>query len=466
MTLREAIEKIKSKEISGEELTREYLKRAHELNPKLNAYLNIFENAPGGLPCAIKDIIMVKGEKCTAGSKILENYVASYDATAIKKLRARGVSILGKTNMDDSAMGTTGEYSAYGPTLNPLDPTRVAGGSSSGTASAVAGGMAMFGYGSETGGSIRVPAAWCGLVGVKPSYGRVSRHGLIPMASSLDQIAPIANTVEDAAIALQMVAGHDALDSTSSDFPVPDYLKALTGDIKGLRVGVPKQFFNENLDKRIADSIWKAIGDLEKLGAIVDEVSLPMTDYALATYYVIVPAEVSANLARLDGIRYGYSVTSDEARVSSEEKKKLSLLDVYLQSRSEGFGKEVQRRIMIGTFTLSAGYYDAYYKKAQQVRTLIRRDMDIVFEDHDVIVGPTAPCMAPKLGEFKNPLDFYLADVYAVQVNLAGIPAISVPCDRGIIDGIEMPIGFQIIGKRFAEDTILRVAHAYEQSRK
>lgn len=394
---------------------------------------------------------MVVGEKCTAGSKILENYVASYDATVVQKLRDAGASIIGKANMDDSAMGSTGEYSAFGPALNPVDPTRVAGGSSSGPACAVASGMALFGYGSETGGSIRVPASWCGLVGVKPSYGRVSRHGLIAMASSLDQIAPIAKTVEDAALALQMVAGHDPLDSTTSHQKVPDYSGVLGKSIKGMRVAVPKEYFGAGLDEQIASGVRQAISELERLGAIVSEVSLPMTDYALPAYYVIVPAEVSSNLARLDGIRYGYFADGK------------NLLEVYEKSRSEGFGKEVQRRIMIGTYTLSAGYYDAYYKKAQAVRTMIRRDFDRVFADHDVIVGPTTATMAPKVGASSDdPLAVYLMDIYAVQANLAGLCAISVPCGFGTIEGVQLPFGLQIIADRFQEEKMFQVAHAYE----
>ncbi|MEK7583446.1 MAG: Asp-tRNA(Asn)/Glu-tRNA(Gln) amidotransferase subunit GatA [Patescibacteria group bacterium] len=450
LTIKKAREILAKKEISPEELTQAFLKRAHEENPRLNAYLSIFENAPGGIPCAVKDLIMVEGEKCTAGSKILENYVASYDATVVKKLRAQGVSILGKTNLDDSAMGTTGENSAFGPTLNPYDHTRVAGGSSSGSVAVVAAGMALFALGSETGGSARLPASWTGTVGFKPTYGRISRHGLIPMASSLDQVAPITKTVEDAALVMNMIAGHDALDSTTSQLAVPDYSRALDEDIKGLRVAVPKEYFAKGLDSQVEAAIKKAITQLEALGAHVSEVSLPMTDYALATYYIIVPAEVSANLARLDGIRYGYASQGD------------NLLEVYEKSRSEGFGKEVQRRIMIGTYTLSAGYYDAYYKKAQQVRTLICRDFDRVFKDHDVIVGPTSPVMAPKLGEFKDPLQFYLADVFTVQANLAGLCGISVPCGFGEIDGVKLPIGLQIMGNKFEEAKILQVAHAYE----
>lgn len=450
MTLKEAIEKIKEKEISPEELTREYLKRTYEMNPKLNVYLSIFENAPGGLPCAIKDVIMVAGEKCTAGSKILENYVASYDATVIKKLRAQGASILGKANCDDFTMGSTGEYSAFGPTKNPFDLTRVAGGSSSGSVAAVASGMALFSLGTETGGSIRLPSAWCGVVGLKPTYGRVSRHGEIPMASSFDQIGPVTKNVEDSAIVMNMIAGHDPMDSTSAPVAVPDYTKAIGKSIKGIKIAVAKEYFGKGVDPQVDASVRKAIQKLGSLGAKLDEVSLPMSDYALAAYYVIVPSEVSANSARYDGIRYGYSADGK------------NLLDVYNKSRNQGFGKEVQRRIMIGTYALSAGYYDAYYKKAQQVRTLICKDFERIFKDYDVIVGPTSATMAPKIGEFDNPLAFYLADIYMIQANLAGLCAISVPCGFGELDGVKLPIGLQIIGNRFQEEKILQVAHAYE----
>ena len=453
------------KELSPQELTRDFLKRAHELNPKLNAYLSIFENAPGGLPCAIKDAIMVEGEKCTAGSKILENYVASYNATVVKKLRAWGASILGKANCDEFTMGSTGEYSAFGVTLNPFDETRVAGGSSSGSAAAVAAEMALFSLGTDTGGSIRLPAAWCGVVGLKPTYGRVSRHGEIPMASSLDQIGPITKTVEDAAIVMNVIAGHDPLDSTSSPKPVPDYTANLGKEIKNLRVAVVKEFFGKGLDAQVEASVKKAIAQLETVGAKVDEVSLPMSDYALAAYYVIVPSEVSANCARYDGIRYGYSEAKSDLPDSQARKRKAkNLLEVYEFSRSEGFGPEVQRRIMIGTYALSAGYYDAYYKKAQQVRTLIRQDFDRIFKNYDVIVGPASATMAPKVGEFDNPLAFYLADIYMIQANLAGLCAISVPCGFGTIDGVKLPIGLQIIGNRFQEETILKVAYIYESN--
>lgn len=451
LTVKSAREAIAKKEISPEELTRAYLEQIYERNPQLNAYLSIFENAPGGLPCAIKDAIMIQGEKCTAGSKILENYIASYDATSVKKLKAVGASILGKANCDEFTMGTTGENSAFGPTRNPHDLTRVAGGSSSGSAAAVAAGMALFSLGTDTGGSIRLPAAWCGIVGLKPTYGRVSRHGELAMAAGFYQTGPLTKNVEDAAIVLKAIAGHDPLDAATTTAPVPDYTKALGRSITGMKIGVPKEFFGKGLDAQVAQSVKQAIAKLEELGAHIDEVSLPLTDYALATYYILVPAEVSADMARYDGIRYGLSVPGK------------TLLDTYLETRDAGFGAEVKRRIMVGTYTLSAGYYDAYYKKAQQVRTLIRRDFDNIFKKFDVIAGPTAPTMATKLGEFTNPLDFYLADVFTVQVNLAGLPALSVPCGYGTLEGVKLPIGLQLIANRFEEEKLLQTAYAYEQ---
>lgn len=452
LTIKKAQEMLAKKEILPEELAQVFLKRTHEENPKLNAYLSIFENAPGGIPGCVKDVIMVEGEKCTAASKILENYVASYDATVVKKLRALGVSILGKGNCDEFAMGSTGEYSAFGPTRNPFDTDRVAGGSSSGPAAAIAGGMALWGLGSETGGSIRMPAAWCGIVGVKPSYGLVSRHGLLPMAASVNQIGPFAKNVEDAAWVMQAIAGRDPLDSASSPLPVPDYSKSLNQSIKGMKIAVVKEYFGDGLDPQVKELTLKAIKQLESLGAHVEEVSLPMTKYALATYYVLVPSEISADLARYDGIRYGLSVSGK------------TLLDTYLETRDQGFGPEAKRRVMIGTYALSAGYYDAYYKKAQQVRTLIRQEFDTMFSKYDVIVGPTAPCLAPKIGEFDNPLAFYLADAYMIQANLGGICAISVPCGFGEINGVKLPSGLHIMAKQFDEATMFKVAHAYEKA--
>ena len=349
-------------------------------------------------------------------------------------------------------MGATCENSAFGPTLNPHDRSRIAGGSSGGSAAAVAADLAVYALGSDTGGSIRNPAAFCGVVGLKPTYGLVSRYGLIAMASSLDQIGPITKTVEDAALVLNAIAGHDGLDSTSHKRELPDYTANLNKPIAGLRVAMPKEFFSEGLDGRVNDCVQKAIAKLEALGAHVDEVSLPMIEYAIATYYIIVPSEISANLARYDGIKYGLS----------ERKKSGSLLEIYLLSRAKGLGPEVKRRIMLGTYALSSGYYDAYYLKAQKVRALIKQDFEKQFEKYDVIVGPTMPYAAPKLGELDDPLAAYLADIYTAPVNLAGLPAISVPCGFIDVDGKPLPVGFQIIGKHFDESKILQVARAVE----
>ncbi|OGN28786.1 MAG: glutaminyl-tRNA synthase (glutamine-hydrolyzing) subunit A [Candidatus Yanofskybacteria bacterium RIFCSPLOWO2_01_FULL_49_25] len=463
LTIKKARQMLDKKEVSPKELYQAHLDRIHERNPKINAYLSVFEDTPStdillpttlnGIPGIIKDNILIEGRRSTGGSKILENYTATYDATAVARLKQQGAVFLGKGNCDEFGMGTTGENSAYGLTLNPHDLTRVAGGSSSGPAAAVTDGMALFGLGTDTGGSCRMPASWCGIVGLKPTYGRVSRHGLMPMAASLNTIGTITKNVEDAAIMLSAIAGHDPMDAATSPLPVPDYTKVLGKSIRGMRVGVPKEFFASGLEEQTATSVKKAITQLESLGANIDEVSLPLTDYAIATYYIIVPSEVSADMARYDGIRYGLSVESK------------TLLDTYLESRDQGFGAEVKRRIMIGTYALSAGYYDAYYKKAQQVRSLVCRDFATLFAEYDVIVGPTGPQMAPKIGEFDNPLAFYLADVFTVQANLAGLPAISIPCGFGEVDGSKLPIGFQIIGKQFDEEKIFQVAYAYEQSR-
>jgi aspartyl-tRNA(Asn)/glutamyl-tRNA(Gln) amidotransferase subunit A len=454
-------------EFSIEEIHREYLKRIEKENPKLNAYLSVFSNQRdanmrihannadilGGVPCAIKDNILIAGEKCTAGSKILRNYIAPYDATVVSRLKKAGAVFLGKTNLDEFAMGSTGENSAFGPTLNPHDHRRVAGGSSSGSGAAVAADIAVFSLGSDTGGSIRAPASFCGVVGLKPTYGLVSRYGLIAMASSFDQIGPITKNVEDAAIVLSVIAGRDPLDSTSVRRNTPDYTANLGKPINGFKVGVPKEFLGDGLDSRINDLVQKALSELELLGAHIDEISLPMTDYALAAYYIIVPAEISANLARYDGIKYGYSV----------QDKSENLLDVYLNSRAEGFGDEVKRRIMLGTYTLSAGYYDAYYIRAQKVRALIRQDFERIFEKYDVVVGPTMSSVAPKIGELSDPLSLYMADIYTVQVNIAGLPAISVPCGFVEVDNVKLPAGLQIIGKHFDEAKILQVAYAIEK---
>ncbi|MEK7589311.1 MAG: Asp-tRNA(Asn)/Glu-tRNA(Gln) amidotransferase subunit GatA [Patescibacteria group bacterium] len=449
-------------DFSAREIFDEYQKKIEE-KKDLNAYLSTFKFAEhgayparegdlAGVPCAIKDNMLIEGEIATAGSKILENYVSAYDATAIKKLKKAGVSFLGKTNMDEFAMGSSTENSAFGTVKNPLDVSRVPGGSSGGSAAAVAADLCVFALGSDTGGSIRQPAAFCGVVGLKPTYGRVSRHGLIAMASSLDQIGPITKTVADAALVMNAIAGHDIFDSTTVSRDMPDFAINLEKDIKGLRVGVPKEFFGGGLDKEVSAKVLTSIELLREAGATIHEISLPHTEYALAVYYIIMPSEVSANLARFDGIRYGHSSQKGEA-----------LLDTYLASRAEGFGAEPKRRIMLGTYALSSGYYDAYYLKAQKVRALIKKDFDEAFRSVDVIVGPTAPTVAFKAGEkSEDPLAMYLSDIYTVPVNLAGLPAISIPCGMG--SESNLPVGFQIIGKLFDEGTVLQAAANLERA--
>ena len=463
-------EGLKKGDFSVEELRKDYVKKIEKENPKLNAYLSVFER-PGsyarsqdsslfGIPCAIKDNILIEGEKCTAASKILEKYVAPYDATVITKLKHAGAIFLGKTNMDEFAMGATGENSAFGVTFNPHDYSRVSGGSSAGSGAAVAADLAVYALGSDTGGSIRAPAAWCGVVGLKPTYGRVSRNGIIAMASSLDQVGPITKTVEDAAIVLSTIAGQDPLDSTSNNKEVLDYVSGLDKPIKGLRVAVPKEFFMKGLDSDVNNLVQASIAKLESLGAHIDQVSLPMIDYGIAAYYIIVPSEVSANLARYDGVRYGHS------ELRGKNVKTKNLLDIYLSSREDGLGDEVKRRVMLGTYALSAGYYDAYYIKAQKVRALMKKDFENIFEKYDVIVGPTMATPAPKVGDLDDPLSNYLADLYTCPVNLAGLPAISIPCGFVERDGKKLPVGLQIIGKHFDEAKILQVAHNLEQSLK
>ena len=445
---------------TAEEIFKKYSDKIKKENKKLNAYLSTFENIDNpkkdsvlfGVPCAIKDNILIEGTIATAGSKILENYISSYDATIVSKLRKEGVSFLGKTNMDEFAMGTSTENSAFGPTKNPRDLTRIPGGSSGGSAAAVAADLCIFALGSDTGGSVRQPASMCGIVGLKPTYGRVSRHGLIAMASSLDQIGPLTKNVYDSALVLNIISGQDIFDSTTVPKPVPDFTKDLDKKIKGLKVGVPKEFFGEGLDGEVKEKIEETISKLKDLGAEIVEISLPNFEYALATYYIIVPSEVSANLSRFDGIRYGHS-----------SKKSKTLLDTYLESRSEGFGAEPKRRIMLGAYALSSGYYDAYYLKAQKVRALIKKDFDEAFNKVDIIVGPTAPHTAFKLGEkISDPLSLYMEDIYTVPVNLTGLPAISIPCGNGATSG--MPVGFQIIGRSFDEETVLRVSYQLEQA--
>ena len=397
----------------------------------------------------MKDNICTKDVRTTAASKILENFVPPYDATVVTKLRDAAAVVLGKANMDEFAMGGSTENSAYRPTHNPWDTARVPGGSSGGSAAAVAAGTAIWALGSDTGGSIRQPASFCGIVGLKPTYGRVSRYGLIAYASSLDQIGPLTRDVTDAAYLLNIIAGHDAMDSTASKSSVPDYTKALTQDVKGLKIGLPKEYFIPGMDAEVETAVRKAIHDFESMGAEVREISLPHTDYAVSTYYLIAPAEAATNLERYDGVSYG-------ARVDGED-----LVDMMTRTRTEKFGAEVRRRILIGNYALSAGYYDAYYLKALKVRTLIREDFTRAFENVDVIMTPTAPTTAYRIGEMENPLQMYLQDISTVPVNLAGLPGISVPCGCSTAG---LPIGLQIIGKPLAEETILRAAFAYEQA--
>jgi aspartyl-tRNA(Asn)/glutamyl-tRNA(Gln) amidotransferase subunit A len=405
-----------------------------------------------GVPIAIKDVMVTRGVRTTAGSKILENFIPPYDCTAVTRLEAAGAVVLGKLNCDEFAMGSSTENSAYHPVRNPRDKTRVPGGSSGGSAAAVAAGMAVATLGSDTGGSIRQPASFCGVVGLKPTYGRVSRYGLIAFASSLDHIGPFANTVKDAALMLRTIAGRDPMDSTSADLPVPDYVAELEKPVRGLKVGVAKEYFGSGLDAEVRAAVEAAIQKLAALGCEIVPVTLPNTEYAIPAYYIVATAEASANLARFDGVRYGFRARG--AR---------TLAEMYRETRDRGFGMEVKRRIMLGTYALSAGYYDAYYLKAQKVRTLLTRDFDEAFKKVDVIAAPTAPTPAFRLGEkVDDPLAMYLADIYTVTANLAGIPGISVPCGE---NHEKLPIGLQLFARHFDEATLLRVAHGYEQSR-
>ena len=408
--------------------------------------------ALAGVPIGIKDVIATRGVRTTAGSRILENYVPPYTATAVARLEAAGAVILGKTNCDEFAMGSSNENSAYWPVHNPRDLSRVPGGSSGGSAAAVAAGMAVATLGSDTGGSIRQPAAFCGVVGLMPTYGRVSRYGLIAFASSLDHIGPITNTSKDAALILRTIAGRDAMDSSSADVRVPDYVAQLEQPIRGTKLGVAKEYFGDGLDPEVRKAVEAAVQGLANLGCEIVPVSLPHTDFAVPTYYLVATAEASSNLARFDGVRYGYRAS----RVRS-------LSEMYERSRDEGFGVEVKRRIMLGTYALSAGYYDAYYLKAQRVRTLLTRDFENAFQKVDAIVTPTSPTPAFRLGEkTDDPLAMYLADIYTVTADLVGIPGISIPCGES---KEKLPIGMQLLGKHFDESTILRLAHAYEKSR-
>lgn len=459
---------VHSKEVSLVDLTNEAFERVEKLDGEVEAFLALnkekalatateLEKVPFeergplfGLPIGVKDNIVTEGLETTCASKILQGFNPIYDATVVKKLREAGMITIGKLNMDEFAMGSSNENSAYKTTKNPWSLDRVPGGSSGASAAAVAAGEVPFSLGSDTGGSIRQPASYCGVVGMKPTYGRVSRFGLVAFASSLDQIGPITRNVEDNALLLEAISGVDANDSTSADIEVPNFAAALTGDIKGLRIAVPKEYLGEGVSEAVRESVMDALKVLEAQGATWEEVSLPHSKYALATYYILSSSEASSNLSRFDGIRYGFRAENVE-----------NLLDLYKETRAQGFGDEVKRRIMLGTYSLSAGTYDAYYKKAQQVRTLIKQDFDKVLADYDVIVGPTAPTPAFKIGEnVEDPLTMYANDILTIPINLAGVPAISIPC--GFDNGL--PLGLQIIGNYFDESTIYRVAHAYEQS--
>ena len=429
---------------------------SHDLETALAEAANADLLLPlGGIPIAIKDNINVLGQPCTCGSRFLENYIAPYDATVIRKLRAAGAIPFGRMNQDEFAMGSSTENSALGKTCNPHDPSRVAGGSSGGSAAAVADRTAIAALGSDTGGSIRQPASHCGVVGLKPSYGRVSRYGLVAFASSLDQIGPLAQSVEDAARILQAIAGFDPADSTSLDVPVPDYLTNLNAGVKGLKLGIPKEYFGEGIDPGVRAHVENAIQSLAAQGAELVEISLPHTEYAVATYYVIAPAEASSNLSRFDGVRYGQRAANPA-----------DILDLYKKSREQGFGPEVKRRIILGTYVLSSGYYDAYYSRAQKVRTLIRRDFEAAFEKVDAILSPVVPAPARKIGTLgADPLQEYLSDIFTIAANLAGIPGISVPCgsvDSG--EGTQLPVGLQILGPHLGEAKLLQIAKAAERS--
>jgi aspartyl-tRNA(Asn)/glutamyl-tRNA(Gln) amidotransferase subunit A len=453
-------------------LTEEFYTRIKQQDPEIGAFLTLSKERAAakaaeidklaeagnplpplaGVPIAIKDVMVTRDVRTTAGSKILENFIPPYDCTAVARLEAAGAVVLGKLNCDEFAMGSSTENSAYHPVHNPRDTSRVPGGSSGGSAAAVAAGMAVATLGSDTGGSIRQPASFCGVVGLKPTYGRVSRYGLIAFASSLDHIGPFANTVKDTALVLRTIAGRDPMDSTSADVRVPNYVTELETPVAGLRVGVAKEYFGDGLDPEIRAAVEAAIQKLAELGCEIVPVSLPHTEYAIPTYYIVATAEASSNLARYDGVRYGFRARN--AR---------TLSDMYRLTRDGGFGMEVKRRIMLGTYVLSAGYYDAYYLKAQRVRTLLTRDFDEAFKKVDVIAAPTCPTPAFRLGEKVNdPLAMYLADIYTVTANLAGVPGISVPCGE---NHEKLPIGLQLFGRHFDEATVLRVAHAYEQAR-
>jgi len=467
---KEIVRMIREKEVSAREVVRDVLDAITRIDPTVKAYLRVDEEGAlkeaelidakitrgeqigplGGLPIAVKDNFCAEGEETTCASKILKGFYAPYDATVIGKLRDSGAILLGRTNMDEFAMGSTTENSAFAVTHNPWNPERIPGGSSGGSAAAVAAREAIVALGSDTGGSIRMPASFCGCIGIKPTYGRVSRYGLVAYASSLDQIGNFAKDVWDCAMILKVIAGHDPKDSTSVDMEVPDYTASLDGKIEGLKMGIPREYFGEGLNEEVRGAIEKAIETLRSLGATTIEVSMPHTDYAVAAYYIIASAEASSNLARYDAVQYGHRTKSPK-----------DLEEMYTRSKSEGFGPEVKRRIIMGTYALSSGYYDAYYLKALKVRTLIKRDFEEALKKVDCLLTPVSPTTAFKIGEkVDDPLTMYLSDIYTNSANLAGVPGISIPCG---FDSEGMPISFQLLAEPFGEETILRIGHAYQQ---
>ena len=473
LTVHELIEKLKNKELTSTEITQSYINRIKEKEPEVQAFVTTLEdealkqakeidekrksgeieNNLAGIPIGIKDNMCTKGIKTTCSSHMLEKFVSPYDATVVEKLKSENLIDLGKLNMDEFAMGGSTEYSYFHKTYNPWNLNKVPGGSSGGSAAAVAANMVPWALGSDTGGSIRQPSSFCGVVGLKPTYGLISRYGLVAFASSLDQIGPITKDVEDSAILLNLIAGHDEKDTTSADIAKKDYTKNLKNDIKGKKIGVPKEFFGEGINTEVKEKLQEAMETYKELGAEVEEFSLDIAKYSLATYYIIACAEASSNLGRFDGIRYGYRTPEFS-----------NLKELYKKSRSEGFGPEVKRRIILGTYVLSSGYYDAYYKKAQQVRTLVMNEFQKAFEKYDVILTPTSPTVAFDIGsKSNNPLEMYLADICTVSVNIAGLPGISIPCG---VDKEGMPVGMQLIGNKFEEEKLLNMAYVFEQKTK
>jgi len=471
LTIHELQDLLRKRKVTSVEVTESFLNRINSVDKKINSYITVahesalkqaneaddmFKEGRGlqpllGIPFAVKDLICVEGEKTTCGSKILQNFIPPYNATVIRKLKENGAVLLGKVNMDEFAMGSSNETSYFGPTRNPWNQDCVPGGSSGGSAAAVAADLCAASLGSDTGGSIRQPAGFCGIVGLKPTYGRVSRFGLVAFASSLDQIGPMTKDVKDAALLMNIMCGKDQFDSTSADTSVPDFTKALVNDVKGMKIGIPKEYFVEGLDHGVEKRVNEAIKVYRDLGADCIDISLPHTEYAVAVYYILSSAEASSNLARYDGVKYGFRVDSPK-----------DLMDMYRSTRSEGFGNEVKRRIMLGTYVLSAGYYDAYYLKAQKVRTLIKKDFDDVFKKCDVIISPTTPCKAFKLGEkVDDPIQMYLSDIFTISANLGGVPSISIPC--GFTDD-GLPVGMQITSKHFDEESVFRTAFSYQQN--